>query len=128
WKTRERYAALYAEGFRDLPEITPLGIQDDVQHAWHLYVIQLDPARLRITREAFIERLQQQQIGCSVHFIPLHLHPYYRNAWGYNPEQFPVASRAFQKMVSLPLYSKMSEMDIHRTIAAVREIVLEGRQ
>jgi perosamine synthetase len=128
WKTRERYAALYAEGFRDLPEITPLVMQDDVQHAWHLYVIQLDLDRLRITRDAFIERLQQQQIGCSVHFIPLHLHPYYRSTWGYRPEDFPVASRAFKSMVSLPLYSKMMESDIHRTIAAVRELVLEARQ
>lgn len=128
WKTRERYAALYAEGFRDLPEITPLVMQDDVQHAWHLYVIQLDLDRLRITRDAFIERLQQQQIGCSVHFIPLHLHPYYRSTWGYRPEDFPVASRAFKGMVSLPLYSKMMESDIHRTIAAVRELVLEARQ
>lgn len=128
WKTRERYAALYAEGFRDLPEITPLVMQDDVQHAWHLYVIQLDLDRLRITRDAFIERLQQQQIGCSVHFIPLHLHPYYRSTWGYRPEDFPVASRAFKSMVSLPLYSKMMESDIHRTIAVVRELVLEARQ
>lgn len=128
WKTRERYAALYAEGFRDLPEITPLVMQNDVQHAWHLYVIQLDLDRLRITRDAFIERLQQQQIGCSVHFIPLHLHPYYRSTWGYRPEDFPVASRAFKSMVSLPLYSKMMESDIHRTIAAVRELVLEARQ
>lgn len=128
WKTRERYAALYAEGFRDLPEITPLVMQDDVQHAWHLYVIQLDLDRLRITRDAFIERLQQQQIGCSVHFIPLHLHPYYRSTWGYRPEDFPVASRAFKGMVSLPLYSKMMESDIHRTIAAVRELVLEARE
>lgn len=128
WKARERYAALYAEGFRDLPEIEPLGIHADVQHAWHLYVIQLDLDRVALTREAFIERLQQRQIGCSVHFIPLHLHPYYRDAWGYRAEEFPVAGRAFHRMVSLPLYSKMSDRDIQRTIDAVREIVLEVRQ
>ncbi len=128
WKTRERYAALYAEGFRDLPEIAPLATRDEVQHAWHLYAIQLDPDRLRITREEFIERLQHKQIGCSVHFIPLHLHPYYRRTGGYRPEDFPVASRAFTGMVSLPLYSKMAESDVHRTIAAVRELVLEVRR
>lgn len=128
WKARERYAALYAEGFRDVPEIEPLGIHADVQHAWHLYVIQLDLDRLALTREAFIERLQQRQIGCSVHFIPLHLHPFYRDTWGYRAEEFPVASRAFHRMVSLPLYSKMSDTDIQRTIEAVREIVLEARQ
>lgn len=128
WKARERYAALYAEGFRDVPEIEPLGIHADVQHAWHLYVIQLDLDRLALTREAFIERLQQRQIGCSVHFIPLHLHPFYRDTWGYRAEEFPVASRAFHRMVSLPLYSRMSDTDIQRTIEAVREIVLEARQ
>lgn len=127
WKTRERYAALYAEGFRDLPEITPLMIHDDVQHAWHLYVIQLDLDRLRISRQAFIEGLQQKQIGCSVHFIPLHLHPYYRETGQYSRADFPVASQAFDQMVSLPLYSKMSEEDVHRTIQVVRELILKGR-
>lgn len=127
WKTRERYAALYAEEFRDLPEITPLMIHDDVQHAWHLYVIQLDLDRLRISRQAFIEGLQQKQIGCSVHFIPLHLHPYYRETGQYSRADFPVASQAFDQMVSLPLYSKMSEEDVHRTIQAVRELILKGR-
>ena len=127
WKTRERYAALYAEGFRDLPEITPLMIHDDVQHAWHLYVIQLDLDRLRISRQAFIEGLQQKQIGCSVHFIPLHLHPYYRETGQYSRADFPVASQAFDRMVSLPLYSKMSEEDVHRTIQVVRELILKGR-
>ena len=127
WKTRERYAALYAEEFRDLPEITPLMIHDDVQHAWHLYVIQLDLDRLRISRQTFIEGLQQKQIGCSVHFIPLHLHPYYRETGHYSRADFPVASQAFDRMVSLPLYSKMSEEDVHRTIQAVRELILKGR-
>ena len=127
WKTRERYAALYAEGFRDLPEITPLMIHDDVQHAWHLYVIQLELDRLSISRQAFIEGLQQKQIGCSVHFIPLHLHPYYRETGHYSRAEFPVASQAFDRMVSLPLYSKMSEEDVHRTIQAVRELILKGR-
>lgn len=127
WKTRERYAALYAEEFRDLPEITPLMIHDDVQHAWHLYVIQLDLDRLRISRQAFIEGLQQKQIGCSVHFIPLHLHPYYRETGQYSRADFPVASQAFDQMVSLPLYSKMSEEDVHRTIQVVRELILKGR-
>ncbi len=127
WKTRERYAAMYEEGFRDLPEITPLVIHDDVQHAWHLYVIQLQLDQLRITRQAFIEGLQRNHIGCSVHFIPLHLHPYYRTTGNYSRADFPVASQAFDRMVSLPLYSKMSEGDVHRTIEAVRDLIVKGR-
>lgn len=128
WKARERYAALYTQGFRDLPEIAPLETMDGVQHAWHLYVIQLELDRLRIGRQEFIERLQQNHIGCSVHFIPLHMHPYYRRVWGYDSADFPVASRAFDRMVSLPLYSKMSDADVSRTIETVRDLVLEFRQ
>lgn len=127
WKTRERYAALYTEAFRDLPEIVPLVTQNEVQHAWHLYVIQLELDRLRISRQEFIEGLQQHHVGCSVHFIPLHLHPYYRATGSYSRADFPVASHAFDRMVSLPLYSKMSEDDVHRTIQVVRELVLKGR-
>ncbi len=128
WKTRERYAALYTEAFRDLPEIVPLVTQNEVQHAWHLYVIRLDLDRLRIGRAEFMQRLQQKQVGCSVHFIPLHLHPYYRNTWGYGPADFPVATHAFDRMISLPLYSKMSETEVFRTIEAVRELICEFRQ
>lgn len=128
WKTRERYATLYADAFRNLPEISPLSTQDNVQHAWHLYVIQLNLERLRIGRQEFIERLQQKHIGCSVHFIPLHLHPYYRSTWGYSSANFPVATHAFERMVSLPLYSRMSEGEVSRTIDAVRELILEFSQ
>ncbi len=127
-KERERFAALYTEGFRDLPEIVTPSTVDGVQHAWHLYVIQLDLDRLRIGRQEFIERMQERQIGCSVHFIPLHKHPYYRRTWGYDNAEFPVASRAFDRMLSLPLYSRMSDADVFRTIEVVREVVREFRQ
>ncbi len=127
-KTRERYAALYHEGFRDLPEIITPQAAPHVQHAWHLYVIQLDLNRLRISRGEFIRRLQQLGIGCSVHFIPLHLHPYYRDMWGYSPNDFPVSSTVFQRIVSLPLYPKMTEGDIERVIESVRRLVKETRR
>ncbi len=127
-KIRERYAALYHEGFRDLPEIITPQAAPYVQHAWHLYVIQLDLNRLRISRGEFIRRLQQLGIGCSVHFIPLHLHPYYRDMWGYSPNDFPVSSTVFQRIVSLPLYPKMTEGDIERVIESVRRLVKETRR
>jgi dTDP-4-amino-4,6-dideoxygalactose transaminase len=128
WKVRERYATLYHEGFRDLPEIICPQAASHVQHAWHLYVIQLDLDRLRITRNEFIHQLQQAGIGCSVHFIPLHLHPYYRDMWGYRPNDLPVSSMVFQRILSLPLYSKMTEADIDRVIDTVRNLVKESRR
>jgi perosamine synthetase len=128
WKTRERYAALYHEGFRDMPEIVCPQASTNVQHAWHLYVIQLELDRLRITRNEFIRRLQQAGIGCSVHFIPLHLHPYYRDTCGYRPDDLPVASKLFQRVLSLPLYSKMAEADVARVIEIVRHLVKESRR
>ena len=123
WKTRERYAALYDEGFRDLPEITRPRAADHVQHAWHLYVIQLELERLRIGRNEFIELLKERNIASSVHFIPLHLHPYYRDTGGYRPDDFPVASRVFLRILSLPLYSKMTESDVEHVITAIRELI-----
>ena len=128
WKTRERYATLYHEGFQDLPEIICPQAAPHVQHAWHLYVIQLDLDRLRIGRNEFIQRLQQAGIGCSVHFIPLHLHPYYRDMYGYQPNDLPVSNMVFQRILSLPLYSKMTEADIDRVIATVRSLVKESRR
>jgi perosamine synthetase len=128
WKVRDHYAVLYEEGFRDLPEIICPRAAEHVQHAWHLYVIQLDLDRLRIGRNEFVQLLQREQIGCSVHFIPLHLHPYYRNTWGYRPEDFPIATAVYQRIVSLPLYPKMSETDVRRVIETVRELVLQYRR
>ena len=128
WKARERLATLYHEGFRDLPEIICPQAASHVQHAWHLYVIQLDLDRLSITRNEFIRQLQQAGIGCSVHFIPLHLHPYYRDMWGYQPNDLPVSNMVFQRIISLPLYSKMTEADNGRVIDTVRNLVKENRR
>lgn len=123
WKVRDHYAALYRDGFRDIPEIICPRAEEYVQHAWHLYVIQLDLNRLRIGRNEFVALLQREQIGCSVHFIPLHLHPYYQNTWGYCHEDFPTATAVYQRTISLPLYPKMNEADIRRVVAIVRDLV-----
>ena len=128
WKTRDRLATLYDEGFRDIPEIIRPHVAPSVQHAWHLYVIQIDVDRLTITRNQFIERLQKAGIGCSVHFIPLHLHPYYRNRFGYRPDDFPTANAVFQRIVSLPLYPRMTQYDIERVVRTVSQIVHECRR
>ncbi len=128
WEARRRIATMYDEGFADFPEIQTPVSQPGVQHAWHLYVIQLELERLRISRNEFIEALKKEDIGTSVHFIPLHLHPYYRNTMGYKPQDFPNASAVFERIVSLPIYPKMTEADVQRAIGAVRNIVKEYRR
>jgi perosamine synthetase len=128
WEIRQRYATLYNEGFQDVPAIITPYVAPEVQHAWHLYVIQLDLERLRIGRNEFIALLKQEGIGTSVHFIPLHLHPYYRDTFGYGPAQFPHASFVFERIVSLPIYPKMTEADFQRVIDAVTRLVRQHRR
>ena len=128
WEARRRIAAIYDKGFADLEEIQTPVPRPDVEHAWHLYVMQLELERLRINRNEFIEALREDGIGTSVHFIPLHLHPYYRNNFGHKPEDFPNASAVFERIVSLPIYPRMNEEDVHHVISVVRKIVSENRR
>lgn len=125
---RKRIAERYNKEFEDLPEIRRPICHLHVEHSWHLYVIQLDLSRLRITRDGFIEALKDEHIGASVHFMPLHLHPYYRNAFGYRPDDFPHASALFTRIVSLPIYPAMSDEDVRAVIRAVRTIIAQNRR
>ena len=128
WEARRRIAAVYDEAFTDLPEIRTPVCRSGRQHAWHLYVIQLNLERLRIDRSGFIEALKEKNIGTSVHFIPLHVHPFYRSTFGYQPEDFPNASAAFERIISLPIYPKMTDADAGCVVDAVRSIVLQYRR
>jgi len=127
WRRRCEIARVYSAAFAGLPALeTPLastGAAGEDQHAWHLYMLRLRPERLRIDRGAFIEALKAHGIGTSVHFIPLHVHPYYRETYGYQPEDFPVAWREFNREVSLPIYSKMSDEDVQDVIHAVHAVL-----
>lgn len=123
YEARRQIAIRYNEEFADLSEITTPVISDDVQHSWHLYVIQLNLNRLRITRNEFIENLKEENIGTSVHFIPLHLHPYYRQTFGYQLDDFPNAKTLFERIISLPIYPKMNEADVDHVAQAVRKII-----
>jgi len=142
---RRIIAQTYNAAFADLPELqTPLdpeqgrppGCQGcncspakmQCIHAWHLYMLRLNPERLSIDRARFIELLKTYNIGASVHFIPLHLHPYYRETYGYRPEDYPVAYAQYLREISLPIYSKMSDEDVNDVITAVRTIVSEHRR
>lgn len=120
---RAAIAQRYRAAFADLPvQLPPEPAAGDL-HAWHLYVLRLgDDAPL--ARDRFIERLFALGIGVSVHYIPLHLHPYWRERYGLDAAQFPHSQHAYERMLSLPLYTKMSEADIERVIAAVRQQLL----
>lgn len=125
WAFQERRAAMaarYDAAFVDLPLILPPHAPAGDTHAWHLYVVRLsDDAQ--VSRDRFIEKMSEKGIGCSVHFIPLHLHPYWRDRYRLKPDDFPHALRAYDRAVSLPLFTKMSDDDQNRVIAAVREVL-----
>ena len=116
---RARIAAAYDQAFADLPVVTPPQPLPGDTHAWHLYVLRLgDDAG--VARDRFIERLFEQGIGCSVHYIPLHLHPYWRDRYALDAAMFAHSQRAYERMLSLPIYSRMTEDDVLRVIDAVR--------
>jgi dTDP-4-amino-4,6-dideoxygalactose transaminase len=120
---RAAIAASYTAAFAGLPLLTPpLPLVGD-QHAWHLYPLRL-AAHAGITRDGLIERLFAAGIGCSVHYIPLHLHPYWRDRYQLRPEQFPHSQHAFDHLLSLPIYTRMTDTDVQRVVAAVRASLL----
>jgi dTDP-4-amino-4,6-dideoxygalactose transaminase len=94
-------------------------------HAWHLYVIQLDLDAIDISRDRFIELMAKEGIGTSVHFIPLHLHPYWKDQYDFAPEDYPIALDVFNRAVSLPIYPKMTDSDVGRVIDAVHKILIQ---
>ena len=116
---RERIAALYDEAFEGLPLLTPPRPLAGDRHAWHLYVLRLADGA-GIARDRFIEALFDAGIGCSVHYIPLHQHPYWRERYRLDAAMFPHSQHAYERMVSLPIYTLMSDDDVARVVAAVR--------
>ncbi len=121
------YGARLAEPpLDDLLEL-PAGA-DDRSHAWHLYIVRLALDRLAIDRARVLEMLGGRGIGASVHFIPLHLHPYYRRRWGYAPGDLPIAAAEFERVISLPIWPGMSIADVDRVVEALRAILVAARR
>ena len=119
---RAEIAARYDAGLRGLPVITPPTGPEGDTHAWHLYVLRLaDGAPLG--RDALIEGLFAAGIGCSVHYIPLHLQPYWRERYALQPAQFPHSQHAYERMLSLPLYTRMTNADVDRVIATLHRLL-----
>jgi dTDP-4-amino-4,6-dideoxygalactose transaminase len=120
---RRAIAQRYTEAFSHLPELETPSNPSHVDHAWHLYMLRLNSERLTIMRDAFIQALTKAKIGSSVHFIPLHLHPYYREMYQLASDDFPAALHAYQRVISLPIYPGMTDEDVEDVIVAVEQIV-----
>jgi dTDP-4-amino-4,6-dideoxygalactose transaminase len=119
---RAEIAELYDSALAGLPVLLPPRPSNGDVHSWHLYAVQLDEAA-PIERDAFIDRMFSYGVGVSVHYIPLHLHPYWRNTYGLEPQSFPNSQRAYERTASLPIYSKMTDEDVGRVIEALQEIL-----
>lgn len=120
---RRRIVQRYAEAFSTMPELQIPVERADVESAWHLYVLRLNLDTLTIDRARFIDELKLRNIGTSVHFIPVHTQPYYREKYGYQPEDFPVAYAEYCRAVSLPLHPNLTPADQEDVIAAVQDVV-----
>jgi dTDP-4-amino-4,6-dideoxygalactose transaminase len=119
---RRLIADRYISAFSGLPLRLPPQPPNGDMHAWHLFAVQIDKDAA-VGRDEFIARMAEDSIGCSVHYRPLHLHPYWRDTYGLKPEQFPHATEICRRLVSLPIYTRMTEEDQYRVIDAVQRIL-----
>jgi dTDP-4-amino-4,6-dideoxygalactose transaminase len=119
---RRQIVAHYQAAFGDDHAFECPAERAEVTHAWHLYVLRVRPEALTIGRDQFIEELTRRNIGTSVHFIPIHTHPYYRDTYGYAPQDLPVAFKAFQRLISLPLHPGLTDNDVADVIEAVLDV------
>ena len=124
---RREIVERYNEAFEGLDEIDLPIERPEARSAWHLYAIRLNLDHLKIDRSRFIEELKNRNIGTSVHFIPLHIQPYYQDKYGYTPEDYPVAYAEFQRMISLPLNLRLSDEDLDDVIEAVIDVIEKNR-
>jgi dTDP-4-amino-4,6-dideoxygalactose transaminase len=120
---RTQLAARYTEAFAHLDAVETPTVRDDVTSNWHIYVVRLRLEQLSIDRDRFCEELKARNIGSSVHYYPVHYHIYYRERFGFAKGDYPIAEREFERLVSLPLFPKMTESDVDRVVAAIEEII-----
>ncbi len=127
-KRRRVIVQQYNSAFAQTPELEVPTERPEAESAWHIYALRLNLEQLRIDRAQFIQELNVRNIGVSVHFIPVHLHPYYRDKYGYQPEDFPVAYNNYLRLISLPLNLRMSDDDVVDVIEAVLDVVRAYRK
>jgi dTDP-4-amino-4,6-dideoxygalactose transaminase len=121
-RAREVIAQEYLQRLGDLDELELPPIDENRIHAWHLFPIRLRPETLTIDRDSVIRELAQQGISCSVHWRPLHLHPYYEETFGWRAADLPVASTVWAQLISLPIFSTMASLEIDVVVGAIRAL------
>jgi len=121
-------ASRYTERFVKERALEVPTVRVDRDSSWHLYVLRLNLEELTITRSKMIEKLREQGIGTSVHFIPLHMHPYYQKAYGYQAGEFPVATEQYHRYLSLPIFPQMTSIQVDYVIDRILEIVESNRR
>jgi UDP-4-amino-4,6-dideoxy-N-acetyl-beta-L-altrosamine transaminase len=124
---RQAIAAEYARAFASIPEVQPLGVRAGVSHAYHLFVVRVDTARLGCDRATLFSALRRENIGVNVHYIPVHYHPFYRQRFGTGPGLCPIAEAAYEQIVTLPLFPAMTAGDIRDVVEAVTKVVAAFR-
>lgn len=120
---RREIATRYSATFGEMPAVIPPAVRDGMSPAWHLYPIRLDSEGLTASRGEVFRALRSENIGVNVHYIPVHLHPYYRERFGYKGGEFPVAEHAYEHLLSLPMFHGMSDQDVTDVIAAVGKVM-----
>jgi perosamine synthetase len=125
---RRQIAARYDAAFAQVPAVRPLAVRRGAEHAYHLYVVRLDLEALRAGRSEIFRALRAENIGVNVHYVPVHLHPYYRQTQGTHPGMCPVAESAYEGLLSLPMFPAMSDADVDDVIEAVEKVVVFYRR
>jgi perosamine synthetase len=129
WRRRAEIAKLYIQRLAAVQEVElPPASEEPDQHSWHLFILRIRPGDLELTRSSFIDELKLLGIGTSVHFIPLHLHSFYRKRYGYRPGDFPNAEDAYSRCISLPIFPSMNDSEVNRVINAIEKIVCAHRK
>jgi len=124
WLARRRaIARRYDAAFAGVPALAPLSVREGIEHAYHLYVIRLELGRLRVGRAEVFAALRAEGIGVNVHYIPVHLHPFYRARFGTGPGLCPAAEAAYERILSLPMFHGMTDGDVEDVIAAVNKVI-----
>jgi perosamine synthetase len=125
---RQEIAAAYEAALAEVAGVHPLAVRDDVSHAYHLYVVQLDTEALGVDRGQMFRALRAEGIGVNVHYIPVHLHPYYQGRFGTRAGLCPKAEAAYERILSLPMFAGMTESDVADVLTALRKVLTAYRR
>lgn len=121
-ENRRKLARLYTQRLTDVPGVIPLSTRAPSEHAYHLFVVRVKANEFGISRDDLYRRLREKGIGTNVHYMPIHLQPFYREQFGTRLGQCPNAEAAFSEILSLPLFNAMTESDVHRVVDAITEV------